>query len=89
MILEEDKEGIVWDGPSTSVSGDIDTQTDHTTVTFHFSGFKSALHGISQYEWALGTVPKLDDAKPYTEEGIITSEGPGRGNYKFSVLTKI
>jgi hypothetical protein len=36
----------------------------------HFTGFESKLHGISSYDWAVGTTPGDEDIQPYVERGI-------------------
>ena len=39
-----------------------------------FSGFKSTIHGIASFEWAVGTKPGLEDVQPFTETGLIPPE---------------
>ena len=36
----------------------------------HFTGFESKHHGISSYDWAVGTSPGEEDVLPYIERGI-------------------
>ena len=62
---------------------DIDYDVDSSSISVKFSGFESALHGISSFVWAVGTKPGLEDVQPFTEIGIYTSEegnDAGTGN---------
>ncbi|XP_077992165.1 uncharacterized protein LOC144446291 [Glandiceps talaboti] len=87
-VLQGDIAGIVEDGPETEivsseiVSVDVDYQKEETVVTAQFMGFESQVHGISHYEWAVGTQPRSDDVQPYTNAGIVLSgdhDNPGEG----------
>jgi hypothetical protein len=66
--------GIVHDGPYEHLVNDIDYQADTHTLTIQFSGFESSLHGILEYDWAIGTTPGSEDVQPYLEQGIIHNE---------------
>ncbi|XP_022102001.1 uncharacterized protein LOC110985344 [Acanthaster planci] len=68
-IVEEDQTGYVTDGPS--MLQDVDAQHERTTVTIWFDDFESQLHGISHYEWAVGTTPGGEDIQPLTSDGIV------------------
>lgn len=39
-----------------------------------FSGFESSLHGITGFDWAIGTTVGAEDIQPYLEDGIIHAE---------------
>ena len=73
-VVEEDREGIVWDGTGATVHQDIDYQLDRDFVSMRFYGFESALHGIDRYEWAIGSQPRYDDVMPFTSYGIIVTD---------------
>ncbi|CAH1239174.1 HEG1 [Branchiostoma lanceolatum] len=83
-----------WSTIEQAMVVDVDYQRDASTVTVQitviivfycfpqFSGFESEQHGISHYEWSVGTEPRLDDVQPYTAAGIVLSEhtdNPGEG----------
>ncbi|XP_038062441.1 uncharacterized protein LOC119732930 [Patiria miniata] len=68
-VVEEDQTGYVTDGPS--MVQDIDAQHERTTVSIWFDDFESQLHGISHYEWAVGTTPGGEDVQPMTSNGIV------------------
>ncbi|XP_052806221.1 uncharacterized protein LOC128235438 [Mya arenaria] len=74
VVVPEDVTGIAVDGPRGGISNDIDYQGDMHTVTMSFSGFKSSLHGIQTYDWAIGTTPQGEDVQPYLEYAIRHSE---------------
>ena len=65
--------GVVRDGPDTGV--DIDYQVDVSTVTVTFSGYESQRDGVSRYEWAVGSAPRLDDVMPYSDINLVTDDG--------------
>ena len=81
--------GTVIDGaattyniPSLALDGDIDYQSDITTVSMQFAGFTSHLHGVMAYEWSVGTTPGGEEVMPFTTHGIIHKEErnvPGDG----------
>ncbi|XP_060596420.1 uncharacterized protein LOC132750448 [Ruditapes philippinarum] len=73
-VVPEDVTGIVHDGPYEHLENDIDYQADTHTLTIQFSGFESSLHGILEYDWAIGTTPGSEDVQPYLEQGIIHNE---------------
>ncbi|XP_038050876.1 uncharacterized protein LOC119724026 [Patiria miniata] len=68
-VVEEDQTGYLTDGPR--MLHDIDAQQERTTVTIFFSDFESQVHGISHYEWAVGTTPGGEDIQPLTSDGIV------------------
>ncbi|CAH1268735.1 Hypp3967 [Branchiostoma lanceolatum] len=85
-VVRADQAGTVTDGWETwttveqAMTVDVDYQRDVSTVTVQFGGFESEQHGISHYEWSVGTEPRLDDVQPYTAAGIVLSnhtENPG------------
>ncbi|KAK6174798.1 hypothetical protein SNE40_013376 [Patella caerulea] len=86
-VVEEDKAGIVIDGAdgtekSGSTGVDVDYQKDTGAVTVQFSGFESALHGISKFDWAVGTTAGGEDIQPFLTAGLIHEEAldiPGNG----------
>ncbi|XP_078697384.1 uncharacterized protein LOC144925295 [Branchiostoma floridae x Branchiostoma belcheri] len=87
-VVRADQVGTVTDGWETwttveqAVTVDVDYQRDASTVTVQFSGFESEQHGISHYEWSVGTEPRLDDVQPYTAAGVVLSDhtdNPGGG----------
>ncbi|KAI8516746.1 hypothetical protein Bbelb_053270, partial [Branchiostoma belcheri] len=87
-VVRADQVGTVTDGWETwttveqAVTVDVDYQRDASTVTVQFSGFESEQHGISHYEWSVGTEPRLDDVQPYTASGVVLSDhtdNPGGG----------
>ena len=69
--------GVVRDGPDTGV--DIDYQLDLSTVTVTFGGYESQRDGVSRYEWALGSAPRLDDVMPYSDIDLVTNDGGPMG----------
>ncbi|KAI8486030.1 hypothetical protein Bbelb_361300, partial [Branchiostoma belcheri] len=79
-VVRADQVGTVTDGWETwttveqAVTVDVDYQRDASTVTVQFSGFESEQHGISHYEWSVGTEPRLDDVQPYTAAGVVLSD---------------
>ncbi|XP_066289112.1 uncharacterized protein [Branchiostoma lanceolatum] len=87
-VVRADQAGTVTDGWETwttveqAMTVDVDYQRDVSTVTVQFGGFESEQHGISHYEWSVGTEPRLDDVQPYTAAGIVLSDhtdNPGGG----------
>eukprot|EP00058_Branchiostoma_floridae_P003025 XP_002588513.1 hypothetical protein BRAFLDRAFT_79466 [Branchiostoma floridae] len=87
-VVRADQAGTVtdgWEAWSTveqAMAVDVDYQRDVSTVTVQFSGFESEQHGITHYEWSVGTEPRLDDVQPYTAAGIVLSDhtdNPGGG----------
>ena len=51
-----------------------DYQLHSSTVTLQFNGFESHLHGVVDYEWAVGSTPGGEDTLSYTPHGLIHSE---------------
>ena len=82
--------GIVYDGISDSDKiTDEDYQADSTTISLSFAGFKSTLHGISSFVWAVGSSPGLEDIQSYTEIGVIPPEDQSTlndGNYDLYIF---
>lgn len=73
--------GTVIDGaaytynlPSLVLDGDIDYQSDITTVSMQFAGFTSHLHGVMAYEWSVGMTPGGEEVMPFTTHGIMHKE---------------
>ena len=87
--------GIVIDGPQGTDDNDIlvleedsDYQLDITTITVQFSGFESHLHGVVEYEWAVGTTPGGEDTMSFIPYSLIHSEEDNvKGNGTFCWLT--
>ena len=72
LFLGNVVDGIV-DGIEQSgdiFDGDIDYTVDDTTMSITFNGFKSTLHGIKYFVWAVGTSPDREDSLPFTERGL-------------------
>lgn len=62
---------------------DTDYQLDTSTVTMQFTGFESTMHGVMQFEMAVGTQPNGEDVLSFTEANIIHLEEldpAGKGN---------
>ena len=76
-VVVQDVAGVVKDGPDTLV--DIDYQLDLSTVTVTFSGFESKLDGVTRYEWAVGSAPRLDDVMPYSYVNLVTDDEGASG----------
>ena len=66
--------GFAVDGSEQRLELDVDYQADMHTVTIGFTGFESSLHGISAYDWAIGTEPMGEDVQPYMEYAIRHTE---------------
>ena len=63
---------------------DSDYQEYTTTVTAQFTGFESHLHGVVEYEWAVGTTPGGEDVMSYVPYGLIhNEESDVKGNGRF------
>ena len=76
-VVSGDVAGVVKDGPDTLV--DIDYQLDLSTVTVTFSGYVSERDGVTRYEWAVGSAPRLDDVMPYSYVNLVTDDGGASG----------
>ena len=76
-VVSGDVAGVVKDGPDTLV--DIDYQLDLSTVTVTFSGYESERDGVTRYEWAVGSAPRLDDVMPYSYVNLVTDDGGASG----------
>jgi hypothetical protein len=62
---------------------DTDYQLDTATVTVQFTGFESTMHGVMQFEMAVGTEPNGEDVLAFTDANIIHLEEVdpvGKGN---------
>ena len=68
---------------TTVASTDRDYQLDRWSVTAQFSGFTSHLHGLSRFDWAVGTSPGGEQVMPFSVLGIVhdeeESDVPGNG----------
>ena len=64
-------------------SSDVEYQLDKWSVTAQFSGFTSHLHGLSRFDWAVGTTAGGEEVMPFDVLGIIHDEAesgtPGNG----------
>ena len=49
--------------------------TEELTSYCHFL-IQSQLHGISRYEWAVGTTPGGEDIQPLTSDGVVPGSDP-------------
>ncbi|KAK2165039.1 hypothetical protein NP493_1368g00012 [Ridgeia piscesae] len=76
-VVSGDVAGVVRDGPDIGV--DIDYQLDVSTVTVTFGGYESQRDGVSRYEWAIGSAPRLDDVMPYSDIDLVTDDGGPMG----------
>ncbi|KAK6192291.1 hypothetical protein SNE40_003784 [Patella caerulea] len=75
IVVDDDKTGIVFDGPEGTVesnptSVDVDYQRETHTVTVQFSGFESRLHGFAYFDWAIGTTSGGEEAQPFLTAGL-------------------
>ena len=70
-VVEMDQVGTVLDGPDPDQ--DLDwTALDHR-LTATFAGFASPLHGITHYQFAIGSSPQaVDSIVPFSSAGILT-----------------
>lgn len=66
--------GLAFDGPYSDMESEVNYQADTHTVTLTFTGFESSLHGVMNYDWAVGTEPGTEDIQPYMEHGIVHTE---------------
>ncbi|CAH1249045.1 SELE [Branchiostoma lanceolatum] len=83
-VVQADVSGLVFDGAGaidlTAPTVDVNYQLESTTVSLRFEGYASAQHGISGYEWGIGTSPGTDDIQPFTGMGIVAfKDEPGSG----------
>ncbi|VDI67222.1 Hypothetical predicted protein [Mytilus galloprovincialis] len=74
-------ESIVIDGtdntdqdPVSDIGVDIDYQSDISTLSVQYTGFESHLHGVMDYEWAVGTSPGGQDVTTFSSDGIFHVE---------------
>ncbi|CAC5409205.1 unnamed protein product [Mytilus coruscus] len=80
VVEDQDKPGLVIDGAEGTdgntlvLNEDLDYQLDFSTTTLQFNGFESHLHGVVDYEWAVGTTPGGEDVMSYTPHGLVHSE---------------
>ncbi|XP_025084423.1 uncharacterized protein LOC112558273 isoform X1 [Pomacea canaliculata] len=88
-VLQEDKAGVVVDGGldtvllSSAGQNDEDYQSNMWSVTAQFRGFSSHLHGLTHFDWAVGSSPGAEDVLPLMAMGIVHDEEedqtPGMG----------
>ncbi|CAG2236309.1 unnamed protein product [Mytilus edulis] len=81
VVVESDRPGIVIDGtdntdhdPVSEIGVDIDYQSDISTLSVQYTGFESHLHGVIDYEWAVGTTPGGQDVTTFSSDGILHIE---------------
>ncbi|VDI73733.1 Hypothetical predicted protein, partial [Mytilus galloprovincialis] len=81
VVVEADKAGIVIDGtdgtdhdPVSDIGIDINYQSDISTISVQYTGFESHLHGVMDYEWAVGTAPGGQDVTTFSSDGIFHVE---------------
>ena len=68
-IVDSDVTGVVFDGPI--IGADQDFQSSVREVSFYWTGFSSAAHGITGYDYAVGAVPFGTEFQEYTSQGMI------------------
>ncbi|XP_048258679.1 uncharacterized protein LOC124137747 [Haliotis rufescens] len=89
-VVVQDKTGIVIDGADSTerayfmdIGSDMDYQKDAGVVTVQFAGFESHEHGVTYYDWAVGTTPGGEEVQPFIKAGLIHEEAetnvPGNG----------
>ncbi|PVD18248.1 hypothetical protein C0Q70_21774, partial [Pomacea canaliculata] len=88
-VLQEDKAGVVVDGGldtvllSSAGQNDEDYQSNMWSVTAQFRGFSSHLHGLTHFDWSVGSSPGAEDVLPLMAMGIVHDEEedqtPGMG----------
>ncbi|XP_046562951.1 uncharacterized protein LOC124271844 [Haliotis rubra] len=89
-VVDQDKAGIVIDGADSTertdfigIGSDMDYQKDTGVVTVQFAGFESHEHGVTYYDWAVGTTPGGEEVQPFIMAGLIHEEAetkvPGNG----------
>ena len=76
--MSGDQTGLELDGAG---SEDIDYQLHTHTITATFTGFQSALHGITHHEVGVGSRPMYDDIYSFSHEGIISEDVDGIGRF--------
>ena len=76
-VVEQDKIGVVTDGPTPGIDVDYQRHTGALTVTF--AGFESVMHGIFSHHVSVGTEPKRDDVVSYTDAYVIAKDVNGIG----------
>ena len=77
----------MYDGiQSSQEHGDVDYDSDFSSVSVSFTGFQSTSHGIASFFWAVGTAPGLEDIQPYTEYGITSLDNKENGSGKINGL---
>ncbi|CAG2214886.1 unnamed protein product [Mytilus edulis] len=81
VVVESDRPGIVIDGtdrtdhdPVSDIGIDVDYQSDISTINVQYTGFESHLHGVMDYEWAVGTTPGGQDVTTFSSDGILHVE---------------
>nr|XP_006820036.1 PREDICTED: uncharacterized protein LOC102804939 [Saccoglossus kowalevskii] len=88
-VVPGDSVGVVLDGAQplqrsndNNLEGDVNYQSDATVVTAEFAGFESHLHGIVDYEWAIGSFARGEDIQPFMRAGVVVNDEvdyPGDG----------
>ncbi|XP_046574117.1 uncharacterized protein LOC124282192 [Haliotis rubra] len=80
-VVDQDKAGIVIDGADSTertdfmgIGSDMDHQKDTGVVTVQFAGFESHEHGVTYYDWAIGTTPGGEEVQPFIMAGLIHEE---------------
>ncbi|XP_048250793.1 uncharacterized protein LOC124111176 [Haliotis rufescens] len=79
-VVEEDKPGVAIDGAdstetaSQGIGVDIDYQKDVGVMTVQFAGFESQEHGVTYYDWAVGTTPGGEEVQPFIKAGLVHEE---------------
>jgi len=76
-VVSGDVAGVVSDGPDTQL--DIDYEMDVSEVTVTFSGYESERDGVTHYQWAVGSAPRLDDVMPYSYINLVEETGDKQG----------
>ena len=75
--MSGDVPGMVNDGPDTQL--DIDNEMDVSEVTVTFSGYESERDGVTHYQWAVGSAPRLDDVMPFSYINLVEEDGGTQG----------
>lgn len=82
---------VVGEMATVNYMSDTDYQLDTATVTLQFTGFESTMHGVMQFEMAVGTEPNGEDVLAFTDANIIHLEeldpvGRGNENVRFILI---
>ena len=76
-MVSGDVPGVVTDGPDTQL--DIDYEMDVSEVTVTFGGYESERNGVTHYQWAVGSAPRLDDVMPFSYINLVEEDGGTQG----------